>query len=130
MDVVIAVGERATNLLQQLWSGVLQSRKTDVEAALRRDFDLSRVVTPIEMMVGASYAVAQVAELQESISPYRLRSERAASVGDARTLRQRALLVIGWGRDLPDIGLVDPGLAPIWKPQTTPATMAPVLFAV
>jgi hypothetical protein len=109
-DRVVEFARRAIGLLQELWSAVLAVRKTDIAEMLRGTFDLTRIVEPIEMLAAAAYPVIEVTKLDGSLFNYRLRNQRAASIDDARHLRERAAPLIAWAKDLPNLklNLADP----------------------
>ena len=78
-----------------------------------------------------SHPVIEVTELEGVIFNYRSRNERAASVDDARHLRERAAPLIAWAKDLPALRLAiaDPGVKPVAKLQAGQATMSAAMLA-
>ena len=102
-DRIIQFSGRATGLLQELWSDVLAARKANIEAMIRRTFDIDRIrVLPIEMLASAAYCVIEVEELNSILFQYRTRNERDLALNDARELRVRSASLITWAKNLLD----------------------------
>jgi hypothetical protein len=96
----VEVHRRAIGLLQQLHAEVLQCRKANVEAALEREFNFSKLHIPVEQLSATAYAIIEDQKLGNLLFEYRMRDERHLSLNDARLLRTRSAPLRAWARDL------------------------------
>lgn len=121
---VVQVGQRAKSLLQQVWSAVLQSRKSNVTALIEANFDLQRLHIPAAHFPLAAFSVIEVEEIQGTLFQYRyLPTERDLAIDDARKLRTRStgLLTMAVNEPGLELDIVNVEVAPIPKPKPTVA---------
>lgn len=119
---VAQLAQRAKSLLQQVWSAVLQSRKSHVTALIEANFDLHRLHIPAAHFPLAAFSVTEVEQLQGTLFQYRhLPTERDLAVDDARKLRTRSAGLLTMASNEPglELDIVHVEVVPIAKPKPT-----------
>lgn len=119
-DRVVQVGQRAQSILQQVWSAVLQSRRSAVETMLRTNFDFRAIHTPASEFSSAAYSVLEVEEIKGVLFHNRwLPAERELAIDDARKMRERSAGLIAMASNEPDLVLdiVNVELTPVVRPR-------------